>query len=130
MNARPRVVGCEAGLPRRLAVAGLALTALAVIGCGSRDEALRVRVDAALAADDSVGSIRFRLDTDGETVTLSGTVSHPAYRRRAVAIAKSTTGVSDVIDRIVVVAPVAPVDSTTAPAGAQPSARRSRMGHM
>lgn len=118
MRAR---VGCSVG--------ALMLMVL-LAGCASRDEALLKRVDAALAADDSVGSIRFRLDIDGGTVTLSGTVADQAYRTRAVAVVRTTTGVTDVIDRIVVVPPAVPVDSAL---GSRLGPRRNsamRPGHM
>ncbi|WKW11920.1 BON domain-containing protein [Pseudogemmatithrix spongiicola] len=114
----------------RLVAAGLSLSALALLlGCESGEEKLRERVDAALAADDSVGNYRFGLDADGGRMTVSGTVPDVAYRRRAVAIVTATSGVTDVIDRIVV-APVVPVDSTSAPAGARAPAPGGRMGHM
>ncbi len=120
MRTRARVGG---------AVGALVLVLL-LAGCASRDEALLAQVDAALAADDSVGSIRFRLDIDKGTVTLSGTVADQAYRTRAVAVVRTTTGVTDVIDRIVVVPPTVPTDSVLGP---RPRPRRTsalRPGHM
>ena len=120
MRTRARITG---------SIATLVLVSL-LGGCASRDEELLERVDAALAADDSVGAIRFRLDTDRGTVTLAGTVTDQAYRRRAVAVVRTTTGVADVIDRIVVVLPTIPVDSALGPNRAPPSTRGMRRGHM
>lgn len=108
-----------------------ALTLMSLLGaCASRDEELRGRVDAILAADDSVGAIRFRLDNDRGTVTLAGTVTDQAYRRRAVALVRTTTGVTDVIDRIVVVPPTVSVDSTLGPGLGRRATTRMRPGHM
>lgn len=120
MRVRARV-GCSVG-------ALMLLVLLA--GCASRDEALLARVDAALAADDSVGSIRFRLDSDRGTVTLSGTVADQAYRTRAVAVVRKTTGVADVIDRIVVVPPKVSVDSVSGPSARPRRSSAMRPGHM
>ena len=109
---------------------GLAAAVVAA-ACSPTDATIRQRVDSALAADDTVGTVRFGIDNRDGILTLSGTVNTQALRARAVGVAKATAGVTDVIDRIVVVPPPSPADSTAA---AQPmgmgGAGGRRPGHM
>jgi osmotically-inducible protein OsmY len=55
-----------------------------------------------MALDDSVKARTIDVSTDGSTVTLGGTVGSTAERRRAVALALETDGVTAVIDRLVI----------------------------
>ena len=116
------------------AVTGLSALALATVlaACGPTDATIRERVDSALAADDSVGAVRFAIDSRDRSITLSGTVTAQAMRQRAVAVAKATTGVTDVIDRIVVVPPPATATDSNAAVGpmAPGGAGGRRPGHM
>ena len=66
------------------------------------ETAITSKIKAKMALDDSVKSRTIDVSTDGSTVTLSGTVGSTAERRRAVALARETDGVTTVIDRLVV----------------------------
>ena len=92
-------------------------------GCGPSDGSLASRVDSTLAADDSVGMVRLTVDSRDRVVTLTGRVPNQELRRRAVQLARQTTGVVDVIDRTVVQAP------SSSPAGGPTPTRRRTMGH-
>ena len=66
------------------------------------EAATTTKIKAKLALDDGVKSRTIDVTTNGTTVTLSGTVRTPAERSRAVALARETSGVTHVVDRIVV----------------------------
>ena len=63
---------------------------------------LTAKIKAKMVLDDSVKARAIDVTTEGTTVTLSGTVHSQDERARAVALAKETTGVSKVIDRLAV----------------------------
>lgn len=92
-------------------------------GCAPSDGSLAARVDSTLAADDSVGTIRLTVDSRDRVITLTGRVPNQDLRRRAVELARQTTGVVDVIDRTVVQAP------SSSPVGGSAPTRRRAMGH-
>ena len=83
-------------------------------GCGRSDDTIATRVDSALAADDTVGTVRLTVDSRDKVVTLSGRIADQGMRRRAVQIARQTRGVVDVIDRMVIQPRPATVDSSAA----------------
>ena len=85
-----------------------------ISGCGPSDDTVATRVDSALAADDTVGTVRLTVDSKEKVVTLSGRIADQGMRRRAVQIARETRGVVDVIDRMVVQARPATADSSAA----------------
>src|SRR5437879_8897781 len=66
------------------------------------EAATTTKIKAKMALDDTVKSRTIDVSTSGTTVTLSGTVRTPSERSRAVALAKETSGVTQVIDRLVV----------------------------
>ena len=68
----------------------------------AHETTITTKIKAKMALDDSVKSRTIDVSTDGSTVTLSGTVGSTAERRRAVALARETDGVTTVIDRLVV----------------------------
>lgn len=49
-----------------------------------------------------VRGLKVDVDTRGGVVTLSGTVRSAAERERAVAVARGTAGVKDVVDKLVI----------------------------
>ena len=53
-----------------------------------------------MALDDSVKALKIDVDTQAGVVTLTGTVRSEAERQRAVALARETEGVTQVIDRL------------------------------
>jgi osmotically-inducible protein OsmY len=55
---------------------------------------------AKMALDDSVKARSIDVTTNGSTVTLTGTVETAAERDRALALARETEGVTNVINRL------------------------------
>ena len=69
----------------------------------AHDAAVTTKIMAKMALDDSVKGRAIDVSTDGSTITLSGTVGSRAEHDRAVALARETSGVTTVIDRLAVV---------------------------
>ena len=66
------------------------------------DSTLTARIKSKMALDDTVDATAINVDTIGSTVTLSGTVRSEAERSKALLLARETTGVTSVTDRLVV----------------------------
>jgi hyperosmotically inducible protein len=66
------------------------------------DSTLTARIKSKMALDDTVDATAINVDTVGSTVTLSGTVRSEAERSKALQLARETTGVTTVNDRLVV----------------------------
>jgi osmotically-inducible protein OsmY len=64
------------------------------------ETALTSKIKAKMALDDSVKAREIDVTTNGSTVTLNGTVGSNAERERAVALARETAGVTQVVDRL------------------------------
>jgi hyperosmotically inducible periplasmic protein len=64
------------------------------------EAALTTKIKAKMALDDSVKARAINVSTHGTTVTVSGTVGSAAERERAVALARETAGVTQVVDRL------------------------------
>jgi hyperosmotically inducible protein len=64
------------------------------------DGALTSKIKAKMALDDSVKALQIDVDTKAGVVTLTGTVRSEAERQRAVALARETQGVTQVVDRL------------------------------
>ena len=64
------------------------------------DASLTTKIKAKMALDDSIEALDIDIDTNGSTVTLSGTVDTAAERNRALQLARETEGVTSVIDRL------------------------------
>jgi hyperosmotically inducible protein len=64
------------------------------------DASLTTKIKAKMALDDSIEALDIDIDTNGSTVTLSGTVDTEAERDRALQLARETEGVTSVIDRL------------------------------
>ena len=94
-----------------------------MVACAQPDPGITTSVKAKLAADDLVKARRIDVETKDRVVTLSGTVESQAEENQAVRVARETSGVSNVVDKITVAAP-APV-SAPAPASASPSSAPS-----
>jgi hyperosmotically inducible periplasmic protein len=67
---------------------------------GVGEAALTSKIKAKMALDDSVKARAIDVTTNGSTVTLTGTVGSAGERERAVALARETSGVNQVIDRL------------------------------
>ncbi|HEY3174101.1 MAG TPA: BON domain-containing protein [Thermoanaerobaculia bacterium] len=72
------------------------------IACAQTDAGITGKVKSKLAADDTVKAYQIDVDTKDKVVTLSGTVDSPAAKDQAVALARGTEGVADVVDNITV----------------------------
>jgi hypothetical protein len=79
-----------------ISAAGLVFT----VACGQTDAGITTNVKTKLAADEVVKAYQVDVDTQNHVVTLSGDVETMAAREQAVHIARTTTGVRDVIDQL------------------------------
>ena len=66
------------------------------------DGALTAKIKSKMALDDSVKSLNIDVDTNAGLVTLSGTVRSQAEKTRALQLARETSGVKSVEDRLVI----------------------------
>ena len=64
------------------------------------EAALTTKIKAKMALDDTVQARTIDVTTKGTTVTVSGTVRSSSERERAVALARETAGVTQVVDRL------------------------------
>jgi osmotically-inducible protein OsmY len=85
-----------------LAIAAGFAAMLFSVACGQSDAGITTKVKARLAADTTVKAIQINVDTNNGVVTLSGTVNNEAAKTQAVALARGTDGVADVVDNITV----------------------------
>ena len=66
----------------------------------TEDAAITAKVKAAILAEPGLKTLQINVDTNGATVTLSGTVDNADLRERAKQIASSTSGVKGVVDQL------------------------------
>jgi BON domain len=83
-------------------VAVFALALAGAVACSQTDAGLTTKVKTKLAADDTVKAYQIDVDTKDKIVTLTGSVDSQAAKDQAVAIARGTEGVADVVDNITV----------------------------
>ena len=83
----------------RLSLPMLLITAL-LIACAAPDSVVTAEVRARLAADTTVNSSELEVATDKKVVTLTGNLNTQAEKERALEIARSTSGVENVVDMI------------------------------
>jgi len=81
---------------------GLLAPAVFVIGCSQSDPGVTTSVKSQLMADELVKARNINVDTRDHVVTLTGTVQNAAEEAKALQIARSTKGVTDVVDNIVI----------------------------
>jgi hyperosmotically inducible protein len=62
--------------------------------------AITAKIKAKMALDDTVKALDIDVDTVGTTVTVSGVVRSEAQRQRAIALARETEGVKQVVDQL------------------------------
>lgn len=74
--------------------------ALLMAACGPNDAGIGKTVNEKLSADETVKPAQITVGVQKKIVTLSGTVDSPAIKERAVAVARATDGVADVVDQI------------------------------
>jgi hyperosmotically inducible protein len=80
----------------------IALTATVITACAETDAGVTTAVKTRLAADDTVKAYQIDVDTRDKVVTLSGSVNTVAEKTQAVAVARGTDGVVNVVDNITV----------------------------
>ena len=68
----------------------------------AEDAAITAKVKAAILAEPGLKTLQINVDTNGATVTLSGSVDNADLRERAKQIASSTSGVKGVVDQLAV----------------------------
>jgi len=66
----------------------------------AHEAALTTKIKAKMALDDTVKARAIDVTTHGSVVTVSGTVSSAAERDRALALARETAGVTQVVDHL------------------------------
>ena len=75
---------------------------LATVAFAQTDSALTASVKTKLAADDMVKASSVNVTTVDHVVTLAGVVATKAAKDRAIAIARDTSGVTSVVDKLTV----------------------------
>jgi hyperosmotically inducible protein len=91
---RAREVGAEIG--QKAAVAAKKVQE------NVEEAALTTKIKAKMALDDTLKARAIDVSTEGTTVTVSGHVPTEGARQRAVALARETAGVSNVVDHLIV----------------------------
>ena len=66
------------------------------------DGALTAKIKSKMALDDSVKALDINVDTNAGVVTLRGTVNSEAEKTRALQLARETSGVKSVEDKLVI----------------------------
>lgn len=84
---------------------GIAAFVVSMAACSQSDPGITTAVKSKLAADDTVKAYKIDVDTKDAVVTLKGTVDSADAKTRAVEVARSTKGVTDVIDQLNVTPP-------------------------
>ena len=87
------------------------------------DAWLTAKVQSKYFLDDEVKGLDIDVDTNEGVVTLSGTVRSEAERRQALALARNTEGVREVVDKLQLT-PGEPADTTAARERAETEQRR------
>jgi hyperosmotically inducible protein len=81
-------------------------TAANTVSATLEEAALTTKIKAKMALDDLVKARSIDVTTRGTTVTLSGIVESKAEHDRAMALARETDGVTDVVDNMKMLQPV------------------------
>lgn len=95
---RAKEVGAQIG--QKTAEAAKEASHLAKEALG--DGALTAKIKAKMALDDRVKALNLNVDTSNQVVTVSGKVRSNDERERALALARETDGVRQVIDRLTI----------------------------
>ena len=66
----------------------------------TREAAVTSKIKAKMVLDDTIKARSIDVSTEGTTVTVSGVVRSATERERAVQLARETTGVTQVVDRL------------------------------
>jgi hyperosmotically inducible protein len=98
------------------------LVALVTMACAQSDTVMTARIKAGMAADSTVKASEIEVATDNKVVTLTGNLNSQAEKDRALEIARSTSGVTNVVDMLSV--------RTSAESGNAPDPDRSLGEHI
>lgn len=85
---------------RLLGFIGVVAFAVVTVACGQTDAGITTSVKTQLAADDTVEANNINVTTREHIVTLTGNVDSLAEEARAIEIARTAEGVTDVIDQL------------------------------
>ena len=66
------------------------------------DASITAAVKTKLLGDTKVGGLKIDVDTKDNVVTLTGTVKSAAEKAEAIRLAKNTTGVKSVVDKLTI----------------------------
>jgi osmotically-inducible protein OsmY len=105
-TGRPPAVGTtgtvdvNAARERGAEVGEKVAVAAAKVRDSAQDAALTSKIKAKMVLDDTIKARSIDVETDGDTVTLTGVVRSMAERDRAVQLARETAGVANVVDRL------------------------------
>ena len=91
----------------RARATGAAIGETVATGAAKAEQALEegsltAKIKAKMALDDTVKALTIDIDTQGSVVTLSGSVHSEAERAKALQLTRETSGVTSVVDRLVV----------------------------
>lgn len=81
-------------------LAGIAVIAASAMACSKTDAAITTQVKNRLAADEATKTSQIDVTTANKVVTLTGSVDSETTKSKAVALARSADGVSDVVDKL------------------------------
>jgi len=86
---------------RLSAILGVLAVAALAVACGESDTAITAKVKTKITTDRSITSAsNIDVSTQKKVVTLSGTAENGVAKERAVALARGTEGVVDVVDNL------------------------------
>jgi osmotically-inducible protein OsmY len=88
--------------------------AMATAAYAQTDAVVTANVKSRIAADDLVKSVELNVTTEDHVVTLTGTVPTKAAKDRVLSIARATSGVTSVVDKVTVRTASAAADKTAA----------------
>lgn len=77
----------------------IAVVALA-LGCAQPDSVITAKVKASMAVDSTVKASHIEVSTQDKVVTLTGNINSQAEKDRALEIARSASGVTNVVDML------------------------------
>ena len=100
---------------RTTSLLGIAAFALSICACSKSDPGITKEVRTKLAADDTVKAYKIDVETSKTVVTLTGTIDSPSARIRAFELARATTGVTGVVDQLILTPPAVATSGVKAP---------------
>jgi hyperosmotically inducible protein len=92
---------------------GILSFVIVMVACSHSDPGVTTAVKTKLAADDTVKAYKIDVDTKDGVVTLAGTVDTADAKTRAVEVARSTNGVTSVVDQLTVSPPAVATSGVT-----------------